>query len=215
MPRVVCVISRGISVIVGHALAYNGNMLELKIRKTRVRLNFSFFAVVALFLTLDNTSFGIAALAACGIHEFSHLLVMTICAIPAEVVTFYGAGIRITSPQTENAKPVVRTLILGAGCAANFIAAALYSLSGNDAAAAINLLTGVFNLLPIGELDGAALLKTVLISKCRPESVDKVLRAVRRLTVLLLVGAVLLTGRSISFTLVTTVVYIIAVSLDR
>ncbi len=187
----------------------------MKLGKTRVRLDFSFFAVVALFLMLDNTSFGIAALAACGIHEFSHLLIMTICGIPAEIVTFYGAGIRITSPRTENAKPFVKVLVLSAGCAANFIAAVLYSISGNDAAAAINLLTGAFNLLPMGELDGAAMLKMLLIYHCRPERVDKTLKAVRIVTVLLLVGAVLLTGRSVSFTLLTTVVYIVAVSLDR
>ncbi len=190
-------------------------MLELKLRKTRIRLDFSFFAVVALFLMLDNTSFGIAALAACGIHEFSHLLVMTICGIPAEVVTFYGAGIRITSPRTETAKPFVRVLVLSAGCAANFIAAVLYSLSGNDAAAAINLLTGAFNLLPIGELDGAAMLKMLLIHVCRPEKVDKTLKAVRIATVVLLVGAVLLAGRGVSFTLITTVVYILIVGLGR
>jgi len=190
-------------------------MLELKLRKTRIRLDFSFFAVVALFLMLDNTSFGIAALAACGIHEFSHLLVMTICGIPAEVVTFYGAGIRITSPQTDTARPLVRVLVLSAGCAANFIATVLYSLSGNDAAAAINLLTGAFNLLPIGELDGAAMLKMLLIHVCRPEKVDRALKVVRITTVVLLVGAVLLTGRSISFTLLTTVLYILAVGLSR
>ncbi len=190
-------------------------MLELKLGKTRVRLDFSFFAVVALFLMLDNTSFGIAALAACGIHEFSHLLIMTICGIPAEIVTFYGAGIRITSPRTETARPLVRILVLSAGCAANFIAAALYSLSGNDAAAAINLLTGAFNLLPIGELDGAAMLKMFLIHNCLPERVDKTLKTVRIITVLLLVSAVLLVGRSISFTLLTTVVYILVVGFDR
>ncbi len=187
----------------------------MKLKNTRIRLDFSFFAVVALFLMLDNTSFGIAALAACGIHEFSHLLVMTICGIPAEIVTFYGAGIRITSPRTETAKPFVRALVLSAGCAANFIAAVLYSLSGNDAAAAINLLTGAFNLLPIGELDGAAMLKMLLIRACRPERVDKTLKAVRIATVALLAGAVLLAGRGVSFTLLTTVVYILIVGLGR
>ncbi len=190
-------------------------MVELKLKKTVLRLDFSFFAVVALFLLLDNTSFGIAALAACGIHEFSHLLVMTICGIPAEIVTFYGAGIRITSPRTETARPLVRVLVLSAGCAANFIAAVLYSLSGNDAAAAINLLTGAFNLLPIGELDGAAMLKMFLIHVCRPEKVDGALKAVRITTIVLLVGAVLFAGKGVSFTLLTTILYIVAVGLNR
>lgn len=190
-------------------------MLELKIKKTRIRLDFSFFAVLTLFLMLDNTSFGIAALAACGIHEFSHLLVMTFCGIPAEEITFYGAGVRISSPQVNNARMIPRLAILAAGCLANFLAAIVYLLTGNEAAAAINLLTGAFNLLPIGEHDGAEILKMFLIKICRPEKVDKAIRVVGIVTALFAGGAVLFLGREASFTLLTTLLYILVVSFKQ
>lgn len=190
-------------------------MLELKIRKTRIRLDFSFFAVLTLFLMLDNTSFGIAALAACGIHEFSHLLVMTFCGIPAEEITFYGAGVRISSPKADKARTVPKLCVLAAGCAANFLVSAAYWFYGNDAAAVINLLTGVFNLLPIGEHDGAEMMKMLLIKTCRPEKVDKAIRTVGIVTALAAGGALLIFGRGASFTLLTTLVYFLAVSFKR
>ncbi len=79
-------------------------------------MDFSFFAVIALFLLLDNTGFGVMALAACAVHELAHMFVMAMFGIFADEITFYGAGIRITSARTEFAKPAVKVLVLSAGC---------------------------------------------------------------------------------------------------
>lgn len=190
-------------------------MIELRLNKTLLRLDFSFFAVVALFLFLDKSGLGLSALAACGFHELSHLVVMTMFGVPADEITFYGAGIRITSPRTDERGGAVRILILLAGCAANFAAAVLFWRFGNLAAAVINLCTGLFNLLPIGELDGAALLKTLFIKICKPENVDKFMRAAAVLSGGVITAAVLLLGGGISFTLVTTLLYIIIVGCGR
>ncbi len=186
-------------------------MIELKLKKTLLRLDFSFFAVVALFLFWDGSGFGIAALTACAVHELSHLAVMTAFGIAPEAVTFYGAGIRITSARTEYAAMTARVLILAAGCAANFAAAVLFWISGQFPAAAINLFTGIFNLLPLGELDGAALLKTLFIKKCRPENVDHFMRISGLVSAVLIMIAVIAAGGGVSFTLVTTLLYIIIV----
>lgn len=187
------------------------DMIELKLKKTRLKIDFSFFAVVALFLFLDSSGFGMSALLACGLHELSHLAVMTVFGISPEVVFFYGAGIRITSSRTEYAKTPARVLILSAGCAANFAAAAMFRISGNYPAAAINLFTGIFNLLPIGELDGAALLKTLFIKICRPENVDRFMKAAGVASAALIMITVILSGGGVSFTLITTALYIIIV----
>lgn len=164
---------------------------------------------------LDNTNFGIAALAACGIHEFSHLLVMTFCGIPAEEITFYGAGVRISSPQVNKARTIPRLAILGAGCLANFLVAIVYWFACNDAAATINLLTGAFNLLPIGEHDGAEIMKMFLIRTCRPEKLDKSIRFVGIVAALFAGSVVLLLGRGTSFIFLTTLLYILVVSFKR
>lgn len=190
-------------------------MIELRLRKTLLRLDFSFFAVVALYLILDASGLGLSALAACGLHELSHLAVMTAFNVPADEITFYGAGIKITSPKTDEKGGIARVLILIAGCAANFAAALLFWRLGNSAASAINLCTGIFNLLPLGELDGAMLLKTLLIKKCKPENVDKYLKAAAMLSGIVVAAAVFLLGGGVSFTLATTLLYIIIVGCGK
>lgn len=190
-------------------------MIELRLKKTLLRLDFSFFAVVALFLFLDESGLGLSALAACGLHELSHLAVMTVFGLPADEITFYGAGIRISSSRTDERGGTARVLILLAGCMANFAAATLFWRLGNLAAAAINLCTGIFNLLPLGELDGAVLLKTLFIKICKPENVDKFMKAAAVLSGGVVIAAVLLLGGGISFTLATTLLYIIIVGCGK
>lgn len=190
-------------------------MIELKLRKTALRLDFSFFAVIALFLWLDSSGFGLMALSACALHELAHMLVMAIFGIFADEITFYGAGIRISSVRTEFAKPVVRALILSAGCAANFVLTVFFLQLGQLEFAAINLFTGIFNLLPIGELDGAGLLKLLLIRKCRPEKIDGAMRIVGMVFSVICIAAIIFFGRGVSFTLITTALYFIIVSSRR
>ena len=187
-------------------------MVELKLKKTLLRLDFSFFAVIALFLIMDSSGFGIAALAACGLHEMSHLAIMTAFGISADSITFYGAGIRISSEQTDRVKPPIRAAILLGGCAANFTAAAVFRFLGNDAAAAINLFKGIFNLLPLGELDGAALFKMLAIRVCRPENVDRAVKAASVISAAIIALTAAAFSGEISFTLITTALYIIIVS---
>ena len=194
---------------------YNACMLELKFKNTQICLDFSFFAVLTLFLMFYNTNFGVVALAACGIHEFSHLLAMTICRVKVQKITFYGAGVRISSPQTDNSPTWVRLTVLSAGCTANFIAAVVYWVHGNEAAAMINLLTGVFNLLPIGEHDGAELIKMLLIKICRPENVDKIMRYISISTELFLTGLILFSGNRVPFVVITTLLYILIMCVKR
>lgn len=175
-------------------------------------MDFSFFAVIALFLLLDSTGFGVMALAACAIHELAHMLVMAVFGISADEITFYGAGIRITSARTEFAKPAVKALILSAGCAANFVLTMIFWHSGQSEIAAINLFTGVFNLLPIGELDGAGLFKTALIRFCKPENVDRILSVTGATFSVICIAVIIFFGQGISFTLITTALYFIIVS---
>lgn len=190
-------------------------MIELKLKKTALRLDFSFFAVIALFLLLDTTGFGLMALLACALHELAHILVMAIFGISVDEITFYGAGIRISAAKTEFSKPAVRALILSAGCAANFVLAVIFGQSGQHEAAAINLFTGIFNLLPIGELDGAGLLKLLLFRVCRAEKIDDIMRTMGAVFSVICIFVIVLFGRGISFTLITTALYFIIVSSRR
>lgn len=187
-------------------------MVELKLKRTVLCLDFSFFAVIALYLLLDESGFGLAALAACAMHETAHFIAMALFGVHLERLTLYGAGIRISSPAAERAKPLQRAVILSAGCAVNLAAALVFRQLGEEAASAVNLFTGAFNLLPIGALDGAGLLKMIVIRHCRAERVDAVMRTVGIASAAVCAGAVIAFGGGVPFSLVITALYIIIMS---
>ncbi|MCH5207315.1 MAG: hypothetical protein J1F04_00405 [Oscillospiraceae bacterium] len=182
-------------------------MIEFKVVNTYLQFSFTFFVTTAFFL-ITNSGFGMAALCACGIHELSHLVLMIIFGIPADEILFYGAGIRISSREISRAGKLPRALILIAGCAGNIIAAAVMLIAGNNVASAINLFTSFFNILPIGSLDGAQLLKNFAVSRYKPENVDKVMRiAGIGSAVLLLAIVILIGGASFYFSII--ILYIV------
>lgn len=190
-------------------------MVEMKLKRTVLCLDFSFFAVIALYLLLDESGFGIAALAACAMHETAHFIAMAVFGVPAERVTFYGAGIRIRSSGVEYVKPIRKAVILSAGCFVNFAASFVFQSLGEYGACAVNLFTGIFNLLPLGELDGAGLLKMLVIRCCKAENVDKVMRAAGIVSAAFCAAVVLAVGGEVSLTLITTALYIIFMSVGK
>lgn len=187
-------------------------MVELKLKRTTLCLDFSFFAVIALYLLLDDSGFGLAALAACAMHETAHFIAMAVFGVSVERLTLYGAGIRITSSKVEYAKPLCKAVILSAGCVVNFAAAIVFRIVGAYAASAVNLFTGVFNLLPMGELDGAGLLKTAAVHHCRAENIDKVMRTANIVSAVFCAAAVFAFGGALPLTFVTTALYLIFMS---
>lgn len=150
-------------------------MIELKLKRTALRWDFSFFAALAVFFLWDASGFGIAALGICAVHELGHLAVMRLCGIIPESMTFYGAGIRLSAPEVERRSVGVRIAVYSAGCAVNFLISAACLALGNANLAAVSLAAGLFNLLPVGEFDGKRLLKIALLYLLPPENVDRAL----------------------------------------
>ena len=187
-------------------------MIELKLSRTVFRWDFSFFAVLALFFSLDSSGFGLTALAICAAHEMAHLAVMLFCGIIPESITFYGAGIRITSPETERRPPGEQAAVYGAGCAMNFLLAAALFAAGKPYPAAVSLSCGLFNLLPVGEFDGRRLLKLLLIRLLPAERVDAALRLCAVLSAVAASGLLFLAGGRFSPTLVLTAAYLLYMS---
>ncbi len=190
-------------------------MIELKLGRTSLRWDFSFFAVLAVFFWLDKTGFGLMSLSICAAHELAHLIIMKAAGITPESVTFYGAGIRITSPETESRSPTVQAAVYAAGCVMNFLLAAAMFAAGLESTAAVSLFTGVFNLLPIGEFDGRRLLKLLLIALMKPENVDGMLRLCGIISAVTGAAAVIIIGKGASPTLLITMIYLIVMSFRR
>lgn len=199
-------------------------MIELKLKRTALRWDFSFFAVLAVFFWLDSSGFGLAALLLCAAHELAHLAVMRLLSITPESVTFYGAGIRISAPETESRSLSEQAAVYSAGCTMNFLLAGImYALPDVgitgmqylDKVGTVSLFTGLFNLLPLGEFDGRRLLKLLFIAVLKPENIDTALRISGILSAVICAAAVIAFGRGAGFTLMTTALYLLLMSLRR
>lgn len=191
-------------------------MIELKLKRTALRWDFSFFAVLAVFFWLDRSGVGFTALAICAAHELGHLAVMRVFGILPESVTFYGAGIRISGSGVESRSPGVQAAVYSAGCGVNLLLALiLWQFAELRGAAAVSLFTGLFNLLPVGEFDGKRLLKLLFIAVMKPERVDAALWLCGCISAVLCTAAVMWFGRGTGFTFVITMIYMIVMSMRR
>ncbi len=197
-------------------------MIELRLKRLSIQFTFLFFAVLTMLLLVDRTGYASLGLFACLLHEAGHLAMMLLTHTPVEKVQFYATGIRIVSNFAYTSGYLKQTGILLAGSLVNFAVAAVcvfafdgrvlfYSLFG-----AMNLCIGLFNLLPVGFLDGGKLLEILLI---RLLGWDRGTRGVRWLTLLLMLPATclvtfLFVRHKVNFTIFLTSLYIFIVSLD-
>lgn len=136
--------------------------------KTTVSVKFSFLATVAL-LTLSETSASVfMSLMSCFLHETGHLLAMFLFGVDVKKIILYGAGIKIIRGYSLKEKKK-EFIILISGCLMNIIMFLLFFLLKGDSFktfAVINLVTAIFNILPIKSLDGGAIL--LLLTEEKP-----------------------------------------------
>jgi Zn-dependent protease len=142
-------------------------MISFTVKGLKIGMSFSFFAVIALLVSFEGTSYVLLGLIACILHELGHISAMCLYGVSPKEIVFYGAGIKIV-PNYNKLLPLRKEIIiLLAGSISNFqIFGALYFFSRGDfhaqLFAAINLIIGIFNLIPFKYFDGGRVLELVL-----------------------------------------------------
>ncbi|MCL2634435.1 MAG: hypothetical protein FWD34_07990 [Oscillospiraceae bacterium] len=184
-------------------------MIHLHIRNTAVNLDFTFFAVIALFLAFDVTGFGILSVLVCLIHEAGHLFAMLIRGEKVESIVFRGGGIKII-PEIKGGDSI---FVTAAGSAVNIGLFFLlyFTLPKTDIYpvmfAVLNLVIGLFNLLPVGCLDGKRLVENIL-----PYKVARIVEIIALAVILVGVAAAFVFG-SVNFTLLIVIIYIMVIDI--
>lgn len=192
-------------------------MFEIPFRRLTIAFDFSFFASVSLLILLGSR-YAVWGLAACLLHELGHLAVMKICGIPVKRVLFYGAGIKIV-PDKEFCFTDFSSefLVLIAGSSANFLIALIAAVSGISDSfemrlfSVINIIIGVFNLLPLQYLDGGRLLLAVIRRICSFSTACQLERFLKWANVFLILSVMIVfafAGRG-NFTLYITLCYLL------
>jgi Zn-dependent protease len=153
-------------------------MIEFSVLKTVFRFRFDFFAAVAVLILFYEQKIALWGLCAALIHEAGHLLTMTLCDVPVRSVMFYGAGIRIdTKNRREFLPPLTDIIILAAGAAVNFAVFAYCALFFESVSVslfgAVNLVIGLFNLLPLSMFDGGRIISALTRAICSAERAER------------------------------------------
>lgn len=134
--------------------------VRLRIFGLPVTITFPFSAMITLLLYIDRTGLMCFSLLAVLLHELGHLAAMHFVKAKPAGLELSLRGVLIISPAVPRAQQ--QLLIALSGPVTNGLFGGLFFLLGNRAAGAVQLIVGLYNLLPIRGLDGGSILKALL-----------------------------------------------------
>lgn len=159
--------------------------MRFKLFGTEIYVSFLFAAVIALMLATDRTGLVIPTFFAVFIHETGHLFAMWLLGCRPKSIRLIPASVQIV--RGFSSRPYGEAVVAVCGPAANiavFLSLSLnyyYCSSKNSLIfGLLNLIIGIFNLLPVSGLDGGTLLYSALcktMDSNRAQTVVKIVTA--------------------------------------
>lgn len=143
-------------------------MIELSLKNVKIIVEFGFFAMFALVFIFasSHSNLLMLAIAACAVHEIGHAFFMIISGEKLMLIRFHAAGIQI-KPCRNSLRPYLHDVAVILGGPAFNLAAALVLHSIATVSphcqvfASMNLILGLFNLMPFSNFDGGTFILSV------------------------------------------------------
>ncbi len=130
----------------------------------KIEIKFLFIAAMVLLMLLDTSGVMLCAFLSSAVHELAHLTALLALKGEVTTVSFEAFGIRIT--RVDALLVWEELVVLLAGPLANLLLLLLCvssNLQSVSLISAVNLWIGVFNLLPVGALDGGRVASLILV----------------------------------------------------
>jgi len=165
--------------------------------KRECRVSAGFCLLLTLLLFLDDENIVPWALLACLIHEMGHLCAIHLLGGQIAALRLSVVGAEMIPTRARLFSYREELVIAAAGPMTSLFAALLAaSLAGGSSQfeegaylfVGLNLAAGVFNLLPVGPLDGGRILRILLLHGKRPWEGEQRYERITRLLSLLLVS---------------------------
>lgn len=168
-------------------------MIRRRLFGVPVAVSFWFLAAVALFAVVERGALMLYMLLPIAIHELGHLLVMAALRVRVTAVSFTLIGIDIRRERGHTLSyPAEGAVILGGVCANALTALGLhlfcFASMRMQFLIAANIAVAIFNLLPIGDLDGGQLLKLITARFLPPGAARAISRIAGLLVLAVLFG---------------------------
>ena len=157
--------------------------MRFKLFGTEFYISFLFAAVITAMLVFDRTGFILPLLFAVLVHELGHLAAMWVLDCAPKRIRLVPAAVEITTKLQSGGRYEI--FIALCGLAINLLLFAIlfvnYLAFSNDSyltVGLINLLIGLFNLLPVTGLDGGTVLFNILCRKAEPSRAALIMRII-------------------------------------
>lgn len=157
--------------------------MRFRLFGTEFYVSFLFAAVITAMLAFDRTGFILPLFFAVLIHELGHLAAMWVLDCAPKRVRLVPAAVEITTKIGTGAGHEI--IIALCGPAVNLLMFGTlfinYLAFGNDGyltVGLINLLIGVFNLIPVTGLDGGTVLFNIICRKAEPSRAGLIMRII-------------------------------------
>ncbi len=168
--------------------------------------------MIALFSLFDSGNFYLHALFAAFIHEFGHITAAVMVKCKIRSLEFLPFGIRMKMADAIEVLPRGKSLfIIACGPSVNILCFFIISFlnKGIYDASIVHFATALFNLLPIGTLDGGKIVFEILGIWFKPQKIQQFCDIISLLlaVLLFLLGFALLIYTGYNFSLILTSIY--------
>ncbi|MBQ5765036.1 MAG: site-2 protease family protein [Clostridia bacterium] len=166
-------------------------MLDFRLFGIRFSVSVGFLGLLCLMLYIDKSGLMLPTLLSTLFHEFGHLLSLLMLNLKPKGVVFKVGAISIIGSFALNTRgelflnlagPILNFLLF-------FIFFGCYLILGTAFTrdfALINLVLGVFNLLPVTGLDGGSIVSILLLKILKPLTANTVCIIISAITILLI-----------------------------
>lgn len=160
--------------------------MRFKIFGTEIYVSFLFAAIITVMLAVDRTGLVIPSMFAVFMHELGHLFAMWVLESSPKQIRLIPASVQVVR-KADSFRRSGESAVALSGPAVNIILfVSLYinyvSFKNETSLcyALLNLVIGLFNLIPVMGLDGGTVLFNIL---CKRKSVEKAVFIMRAITV--------------------------------
>lgn len=135
-------------------------MIELTLKNTRIKLSPLFFAVLTVFLLYNRDGNAFIVICFSAMHELCHFAALAMLkSHPTEVtVSFVGISMRLSHGMST----IQKIFVFSAGAIGNFVLATFFATAGNIKLCAVNVIIGVFTIMPLCSTDGGSIVKELV-----------------------------------------------------
>lgn len=157
--------------------------MQFKLFGTKIYISFIFAAVITVMLFFDRTTLFLPSAIAILLHELGHLFAMWLCECAPREIKLIPASVQII--RGFSSKPYGESIIALFGPIVNlviFVVFLVNYLYFKDEwvikFGLINLIIGIFNLLPVKGLDGGTVLYNIVSEKKGLRTAERLLNII-------------------------------------